>query len=521
MSDLFDGLSAAGPVRAEVGDRAWLRAMLAFERALATAQAEVGLLAPEHAAAIARACDQAVRDPAVGDPAVGDSAARDSVTRDSAVRDPARDPAARDPVARDPAAADPAAGDVAGGDPAQLGPAEIGAAKARPAEIGAVEIDPAEIGAEASGVGNPAAPLVRALTARVGGAASRYVHQGATSQDVLDTAAMLVLRGATRALLSTVDIAGTRAAELAAAHRDTPQAGRTLGQQALPVTFGFTAATWLSALTAARDRLRGLRFAAQLGGAAGTLASLEDSGPTVLAALARELELDEPVLPWHTERSRLTAIAAAFGEVAGAAKGIARTIVLLAQTEVGEVFEEGPPGSGGSSTLPHKRNPVAAVLAAGAAAQAPGLVATVFAVRPQEYQRAAGNWHAEWRPLTELARVTGSAVHWVAESLARLRVDPGRMRANLDRTGGLLLAERVTSALVDEVGRLAAHDAVARCARQAAAEGGFAAVLAADPVVGEHLSAERIAELLDPAGYVGSAGLFVDRALAAWQEEDR
>ncbi|MCO1580820.1 lyase family protein [Crossiella sp. SN42] len=439
---------------------------------------------------------------------------RNSAAQDSAARDPARDPAARGPGAHDPAAGDlaagdPRAGDVAGGDPAELGAAGIDR----------LEIDPAEIGAAATGVGNPAAPLVRALTARVGGAASRYVHQGATSQDVLDTAAMLVLRGATRALLSTVDSAGARAAELAAAHRDTPQAGRTLGQQALPVTFGLTAANWLSALTAARDRLRGLQFAAQLGGAAGTLASLGDRGPAVLTALARELELDEPVLPWHTDRSRLTAIAAAFGEVAGTAGGIARTIILLAQTEVGEVFEEGPPGSGGSSTLPHKRNPVAAVLAAGAAAQAPGLVGTVFAVRPQEYQRAAGNWHAEWRPLTELAKVTGSAVHWVAESLARLRVDQGRMRANLDRTGGLLLAERVTSALVDEVGRLAAHDAVARCARQAVAEGGFGAILAADPVVGEHLSAERIAELLDPAGYVGSAGLFVDRALAAWEED--
>ncbi|MGO1052255.1 class-II fumarase/aspartase family protein [Crossiella sp. CA198] len=458
MSDLFDPLCAAGPVRAAVEDQAWLHAMLDFERALAQAQSEAGLLAPEHAKAIAAACD------------------------------PAR-------------------------------------------------YDPAGIGAAATGVGNPAAPLVRALTAEVDGEAARYVHLGATSQDVLDTASMLVLRRATGELLSIVDRAGVRAAELALRYRDTPQAGRTLGQQALPVTFGLTAAGWLSALTAARERLRGLRFAVQLGGAAGTLASLAEvaqaglarpaaaaaaiTGPVVLAALARVLDLDEPTLPWHTERSRVTSIAAALGDLAGAVAGIARTITLLAQTEIGEVHEDGPPGSGGSSTLPHKHNPVAAVLAAGAAAQAPGLVGTLFSLRAQEYQRAAGHWHAEWRPLSELVRVTGAAAYWLAESLDRLRVDPERLRANLDCTGGVLLAERVTAALTGRVGRLVAHDVVGRCARRAVAGEDFAAVLGADPVVAAQLSRQRIVELLDPAGYLGSAGVFVDRALAAWHEEVR
>ncbi|MBP2471689.1 3-carboxy-cis,cis-muconate cycloisomerase [Crossiella equi] len=440
MSELFDPLSAAGPVHAEVDDRAWLRAMLDFERALAAAQAEVGLIESGHAEAIAVACD-------------------------------------------------------------------------------VDNYDPAGIGASAVGVGNPAAPLVRALTQRVTGDAARHVHLGATSQDVLDTAAMLVLRRATTALLSTVDKAARHAATLALAHRDTPQAGRTLGQQALPVTFGLTAAGWLTGLCNTRNRLRALRFPAQLGGASGTLASLGAHGGAVLAALARHLDLAEPVLPWHTERTSLVAIAAAFAETAGVAGGIARTITQLAQTEVGELTEEGPTGTGGSSTLPHKRNPVAAVLAAGSAAQAPGLLATLYSVQPQEHQRAMGAWHAEWRPLAELARVTGSAVHWTAESLARLHVHPGRMRENLDRTGGLLLAERVTTELAPVLGRLAAHDAVTGCALGAVEGGDFAGRLAADPVLGGHLTAQRIAELLDPAGYLGSAGLFVDRALAAYHGE--
>jgi 3-carboxy-cis,cis-muconate cycloisomerase len=440
---LFDGVLAAGPVRAAVSDRAWVQALLDFETGLAAAQAEVGLIPVAHAQSIA------------------------------------------------------AAGD-------------------------ADDYDIAALGRGATGIGNPAAPLVRALTERVeqtSSAAARYVHLGATSQDVVDTAAMLVARRALAALDTDLAATADLLADLARRHRNTVQAGRSLLQQAIPVTFGLTAAGWLSAVQAAADRLtevRGRRLAVQFGGATGTLASLGEHGPAVAVALARRLDLAEPLLPWHTDRTRIAELAGALGAAAGVMAGIAQDIMLLAQTEVAEVYEQGPAGSGGSSTMPHKRNPVAAVSASGSARQAPGLVATLLAAMTHEHQRAAGAWHAEWLPLTELLRSTGSAVSWLRTSLDRLVVDPERMRANLDLTGGLLLTERVVTELAGEVGRLAAHDAVTACAKRVAAGAGtLAELLAADPLVGSRLGPDRIAELLDPAGYLGSAGVFVERVLAA------
>ncbi|MQA60957.1 MAG: 3-carboxy-cis,cis-muconate cycloisomerase, partial [Actinophytocola sp.] len=328
--------------------------------------------------------------------------------------------------------------------------------------------DAREIGAAAVNIGNPAGPLVRALTARVAGEAAGYVHFGATSQDVMDTAAMLLARRAVDVVAADVTACADLLAELAEQHVDTVQAGRTLLQHALPVTFGLTAAGWLSGMDAAAELLATQRgtFSVQLGGAAGTLASLGEHGPDVLSGIAARLGLAEPALPWHAERSRIASLAATLGTVSGTVAKIARDIVLLAQTEVAEVAEvpeitEGNT-AGGSSTMPHKRNPVAAVSAAAAAAQAPGLVATVLSASAHEHQRAAGNWHAEWQPLTGLLRGTGAAARWLRTSLQRLHVDPVRMRTNLELTGGLLLAERVTSELVTAhgVGRAEAHDAV-------------------------------------------------------------
>jgi 3-carboxy-cis,cis-muconate cycloisomerase len=200
--------------------------------------------------------------------------------------------------------------------------------------------------------------------------------------------------------------------------------------------------------------------------------------------------------------------------VAGAIGKPAADVVLLAQTEVGEV-REGVSGRGGSSTLPHKRNPIAAVLARAGADQAPGLVATLLASMTQEHERAAGAWHAEWRPLSELLLSTGSAAAWLRDCLEHLEVDVGRMRANLDLTGGLLLAERVTTALAPELGRMTAHQVVERASAEVSGERTFAEALAGHPEAKEHLTAEQIAELLDPSGYLGSADVFVDRALAA------
>ncbi|TLW91240.1 adenylosuccinate lyase family protein [Saccharomonospora piscinae] len=380
------------------------------------------------------------------------------------------------------------------------------------------DYDLAELGAAAAKSGNPAAPLVRALTERVAGRdreAARHVHRGATSQDVMDTAAMLVSARARDPLLGELRATADRLAVLAAEHAATVQVGRTLSQYALPVTFGVTAAGWLTSLDAAAEELAALRFPVQLGGAAGTLASLGEHGTAVLSALAARLGLAEPALPWHSDRTPVLRLVGALGEVAGAISGVARSVVALAQSDVGELREEGPAGSGGSSTMPHKRNPVAAVSALACAKQAPGLVADLFAAAEHENQRAAGAWHAEWWPLIQLWRVCGSAAHWLRTGVDRLAVDAGRMRENLDRGGGVLLAERVTTELAPVLGRLAAHDAVTACCHRALEHGTpLAEELAADRVVGAHLSREAAQRLLDPAGYLGSATVFVQRALA-------
>jgi 3-carboxy-cis,cis-muconate cycloisomerase len=249
------------------------------------------------------------------------------------------------------------------------------------------------------------------------------------------------------------DLGGTAdaAARLASEHRDTVMIGRTLMQQAVPVTFGLKAAGWLVALDESIARLRDVRLAAQLGGAAGTLAALGDAGPAVLGRFARELGLDEPVVPWHTDRTRIAELAGALGEACGAVAKVAGDIVLLAQTEVGEV-REGVEGRGGSSTMAHKRNPVAAISAGAAARQAPGLVATLLASMEHEHERAAGAWHAEWPALRSLLSFAGSAAAWLRDCLENLEVDVERMRANVDDPSGSVGA---ASQLIDRA--LRAH----------------------------------------------------------------
>jgi 3-carboxy-cis,cis-muconate cycloisomerase len=365
----------------------------------------------------------------------------------------------------------------------------------------AEHFDAAAIAAAASGSGNPVVPLKAALTEAVEGSAAAHVHRGATSQDILDTAAMLVAARALDPLLDDLLAARLAAGELARAHRDTPVAGRTLLQQAVPTTFGLKAAGWMAGLEDARrwlNELRVERLAAQLGGAAGTLASLGDAGPTVAEAYADALGLPEPVLPWHTLCGRIGELASALAVTSGAVAKVARDVILLSQTEVAEVREA---KGGGSSAMPHKRNPVAAICALASGQQAPGLAATLLGAMAHEHERAAGAWHAEWRPLGELLRSTGSAVAWLRDSLEGLEPDPARMRANLDATGGRMLAERVK-------GEVAADD----LERALQAED-FASAVA--QLVGE----ERAAELLDPAAYLGSAGELVDRALDFYDRE--
>jgi 3-carboxy-cis,cis-muconate cycloisomerase len=385
----------------------------------------------------------------------------------------------------------------------------------------AERFDAGAIGAEAAKTGNPAVPLVKALTEAVEGEAAGHVHRGATSQDVIDSAAMLVAHRALGPLLDDLDAAASAAAALAAEHRDTVMAGRTLLQQALPVTFGLKAAEWLAGLDDAAARLADIReerLAAQLGGAAGTLASLGDAGPEVLAGFAEELGLAEPVLAWHTNRVRPAELAAALGVACGVVAKVARDVTLLAQTEVGEV-REGVPGRGGSSTLPHKRNPVAAVSAVACAMRAPGLVAELLGAMAHEHERGAGPWHAEWRPFGALLEATGSACAWLRDCLEHLEVDAERMRANLELTHGALLAERVTTALAPALGRQAAHELVQGAAQEAFASARpLADVLMDTGKVREHLEPEEVGTLLDPARYLGATSDLIDRALRAHTE---
>ena len=381
----------------------------------------------------------------------------------------------------------------------------------------AEDFDAGAIGRDAAESGNPVVPLVLALRTAVDDpSAAAEVHRGATSQDILDSAAMLVAHRALGPLLEDLIAAASSAAAMAAGHRDTVMAGRTLLQHALPTTFGCKAAGWTLALDEAAERLdvvRRTRLAAQLGGAVGTLSSLGDDGIAVLHAFAEELGLAEPAIAWHTDRTRVGELAGALGVAAGAIGKVARDVTLMAQTEVGEVHE-GVPGRGGSSTLPHKRNPVAAVAAIAGAEQAPALVASLLAAMIQEHERAAGSWHAEWKPLTELLQIVGSAAAWIRDCLEHLEIDAEKMRSNVDLTGGLLLAERVVAALEPPLGRQAADDLVTAAADEAwDGKRSFADALLDRPEVVEHLGEAEVARLLDPAGYLGSAGAFVDRVV--------
>jgi 3-carboxy-cis,cis-muconate cycloisomerase len=288
--------------------------------------------------------------------------------------------------------------------------------------------DVTALAVQGRGAGNPVEPLVRAIRAQVGAEYAEAVHRGATSQDILDTAAMLVARNALRLIEADLGSAADACARFAREYRDTVMAARTLLQQAVPTTFGYTAAGWLVSLLEARTRLSALALPAQLGGAAGTLAALGDRGAEVLKLYAAELELREPALPWHTSRGPLIDLAGALAAAAVAAGKIARDIVLLAQTEVGEVAEA---DGGASSTMPHKRNPVQAVLADACARHARANAALLVECAVQEHQRAAGAWHAEWAALNATLAGTGGAASAVVRSLGGLRVDAERMRANI------------------------------------------------------------------------------------------
>src|SRR5271156_1567530 len=319
------------------------------------------------------------------------------------------------------------------------------------------------LGKSAALAGNLAIPLVKELTALVAKtdtAAAGFVHLGATSQDAIDTGLVLQLREAFDDTEEKLGRVSAALQQLTIAHRDTLLAGRTWLQQASPVTLGLKFASWLDAVERHRERLAPTRRRVevlQFGGAVGTLAALGKDGPRVAEALARELKLALPEIPWHAQRDRVTEVATTFGLLTGTLGKIARDISLMSQTEIGELAEPSAPGRGGSSTLPHKRNPVGCGIIQAAAIRVPPLVSTMLIAMVQEHERGLGGWHAEWDTLPEICKLTAGALSHLIQILDGLEIDSDAMTGNLSIAHGLLMAEAVALALAKQIGKMTAH----------------------------------------------------------------
>lgn len=383
-------------------------------------------------------------------------------------------------------------------------------------------IDLPRLRADSSLAGNCAQPLVLQLTAAVHAVdpgAAGYVHWGATSQDVLDTGMVLQLKRSLTPMTDMLDALMATLAERARQERATVMAGRTLLQQAVPITLGMKLAQWLDALTRHRrrlDELGGRVLALQFGGAAGTLASLGSEAGNIRATLAEALALEPAAIAWHTTRDRVLEIGSWMGMLIVTLAKMARDVSLLAQTEVAELTESNAPGKGVSSTMPHKRNPVhcAAMLAAGL--RAPGLVATLYGGAIQEHERALGGWQAEWNTLPDLVRLAGGVLRHGLALASGLQVQADGLQRNLDLGQGMMLAEAVALALGRHIGKAAAHARVEVAAAQAREQGEpLWRALSRDPAVTAHLGADALRALTEPAAYLGRASLDAD-AVVAW-----
>lgn len=451
---LLSPVRAGTPIEQLVDDRAWLRAMLDAESALARAQSRLGVVPGDHARLITR-----------------------MATPD--------------------------------------------------------RVDLPDLARQARNAANPVVVLVKRLTELVGEAdpaAAHHVHQGSTSQDIMDTAAMLVAERSLRQMLADVRRSADALAGLARAHRLTPLAGRTLTQHAVPTTFGLKAAGWLMLVLDAAERLERVRSSlpAQLGGAAGTLAAyLEYAGQAetatasgdfaalLIAAYAEETGLREPVVPWHALRTPVADLGAALAFTTGALGKLAVDVLTLARTEIAEVTEPAGPGRGASSAMPQKRNPVLAMLIRSAAAQVPALASVLTQSLLAEDERSPGAWQAEWLPLRECLRLTGGAVAAAAELTEGLAPSTRRMRDNLGLSKGLIVSERIAATLSPVLGKAEAKEFVSRTAAHAQREGiTFAQALLASAEPDGRLDAGELDRLLAPENYLGAAAALVDRALA-------
>jgi 3-carboxy-cis,cis-muconate cycloisomerase len=385
-------------------------------------------------------------------------------------------------------------------------------------------IDFSSLSRSAASSGNLAIPLVKQLTSLVAQEnpeAARYVHWGATSQDAIDTGLVLQLGESLGLIGAELERLSRSTAELVSKYRSTPVAARTWMQHALPTTFGFKAACWLDALNRRRARLSALHrqnLVLQFGGAVGTLAALNGRGLDVAQALAKELQLPLPEIPWHSHRDRIVEVASALGILTGTLAKIARDISLHAQTELSELSEPAAAGRGGSSTMPHKRNPVTSAVILSAATRVPALVSTMLSAMVQEDERGIGGWHAEWETLPEIVQLSGGALHHLTEILPSLEIDSHKMRDNLDLTKGLIFAEAVSMALAEKIGLPQAHqllDVATNRARSANAH--LRDVLSRDPQITKHLYTADLDRLFDPQQYLGVANLFIDRVLSQYQ----
>jgi 3-carboxy-cis,cis-muconate cycloisomerase len=404
---------------------------------------------------------------------------------------------------------------------ARLGVVPEIAAKAIATAARAESFDVADLANKTLRGGTPGIPLSKALTGLVRAidpAAARFVHWGATSQDVADTALVLLLKKSRAILQGDIERLESALLELASVHANTVMLGRTLMQPAPPVTFGLKAAGWLAAIRRSRRNLEQSFSEAlilQFGGASGTLASLGEKGIDVGRAMAKDLGLEFPDAPWHTYRDRLARLVCACGVLTGSLGKMARDISSLMQAEVAEVSEAGGDDRGGSSTMPHKHNPIGCALTLGSAHRIPPLVATFLSSMVQEHERGVGGWQSEWSTIADVIQATGLALSSMAEVAEGLTVDPARMKSNINATRGVIFAERATILLGAKLGRDAAHKLLEEATRQSASRGKhLVEVLSEMPEVTRHLDTATLRELETPEKYLGVAEQFRQRLIA-------
>jgi len=366
-------------------------------------------------------------------------------------------------------------------------------------------------------IGYPVLPVVQQLVAACADHLGEYCHWGATTQDITDTATIMQIRQALSLIEEDLAAISGHLADLARRYRDTPMAGRSNLQQAVPITFGYKVATWLSAIERHQQRLAELRprvLVGEFGGAAGTLASLGTAGLQVQEGLMAELGLGQPEIAWHTERDRIAEVGCFLGLVTGTLGKIATDVKLLMQTEVGEVFEPYAKDRGSSSTMPQKRNPISSNYIHACVAMVRQLVAALLDAMVEDHERSTGPWEIEWIAVPEIFLLTAGALQQARSLLAGLEVDAARMRANLEITQGQISTEAVMMGLAPYLGRQRAHDLVYDISRQASVSGrSLLDLLAENEEIAASLDRAALAKLLDPAEYLGLSGEMVDRVL--------